>query len=51
MGNNLSNIYHKHPNSENLFIGITQPLVQRVHQLVDGIIVHNARCHDRRGEL
>ena len=49
--NSLSNIYHKHPNYGNLLVDVTQPLVQGIHQLIDSIIVHDARGQDRRGEL
>jgi len=45
------NIDHKHPNLESSLVYVTQSLVQRVHQLIDGILVHNTICRDRCGKL
>ena len=48
---NPPNIDHKHPNLGNSLVDVTQPLAQRVHQLIDDILVHNTIRRDRRGEL
>ena len=39
------------PNVKSSRVGVTQPLVLRVHYLIDGIVVHNAIRRDRRREL
>ena len=48
---NTPHIDHKHPNLGSLLVDVTQPLAQRVHQLINDILVHNTVCRDRRGEL
>jgi len=48
---NPPNIDHKYTNLGSSLVDITQPLAQRVHQLIDDILVHNTICRDRRGEL
>ena len=42
---------HIHSNLESSLVGVTQPLVSSVHQLIDGILVHNTIRLDRRREL
>ena len=48
---NPPKINHKHPNLEGSLVYVTQSLVQRVHQLIDGILVHDTIRRNWRGEL
>ena len=48
---NPPNVDHNHPSLGSSLVDVTQPLVQRVHQLIDDILVHNAVCRGRCGEL
>ena len=48
----VSNFFgHMRSNLESLLVGVTQPLVSGIHQLVDGVLVQNAVRRDRRREL
>ena len=47
----LYNVNHKHTDSESSLVDVAQLLVLGVHQIVDGILVHNTICRDRRREL
>jgi len=46
----LGNINHKHTNWESLLVDIAQLLVLGVDQVIDGIVVHNTICRNRRRE-
>ena len=48
---NPPNIYYKHPNLGSSLVYVTQSIIQRVHQFIDDILVHNTIRRDRRGEL
>ena len=48
----VSNFFgHMRSKLESSLVGVTQPLVSSIHQLVDGVLVQNAVRRDRRREL
>ena len=48
---NPPNIDRNHPNLGSSLVDVTQSLIQRVHQLIDDILLHNTIRRNWCGEL